>query len=75
MMMVDDSGSSDHRATLAAMGKQAKHWLPPAEDPDVKVKLFFAQDAHDPRALGDGPCHIKSRAPSDTTSHRTQLIT
>ena len=55
MMMVDDSGSSDHWATLADTGKQAKHWLPPAEDSDVQVDLFFAQDAREPRALGDGP--------------------
>jgi len=62
-MIVDYSGSSARRATPAAMGKQAKPWLSPAEDPDVKVELFFAQDARDPRALGDGPCQAEHEHP------------
>ena len=45
------------------MPKQAKQWTSPANDTDVNTELFFAQDARDPRSLGDGPCQAEHEQP------------
>ena len=45
------------------MGKKPQPWKAPAADPDVQTDFFFAQDARDPRAQGQGPCEADHDEP------------